>query len=400
MITNICEVILDNENRNDVFLFLKNKNVIKNKSGYFLRECNFKKYFPKLYDEFQKNIWKEKLPFKILLWHFLQYDENLNLGLCKICGKRCTFKRFTTGYTEYCSPQCMHSDKSLNEKMKNSISQRSKEYINSIQTKIKATKKERYGDANYNNREKCKKTCVEKYGVDNVSKSIEIKDKIKNTQFEKYGVDNVFKSECIKKKIKQTNIEKYGFESPMKSDVVKLKQRMTILEHFNGLWNSQTEEWLNSIHKTKFEKYGDANYNNKEKSKKTCIEKYGVENISQIPGIQSKKRKKLYYDGLTFDSTWEIEVYMYCQENNKNCIYQPHITFTYYYDGKLHKYHPDFLIDGKYYEVKGDQFFEGDKMICPYNRNDYMDGKFEAKHQCMIKNGVIILRKDNLFDIK
>ena len=45
-------------------------------------------------------------------------------------------------------------------------------------------------------------------------------------------------------------------------------------------------------------------------------------------------------------------------------------------------------------------FFDGDKMICTYNRNDYMDGLFEAKHQCMLKNGVIILRKSNLFEIK
>lgn len=33
------------------------------------------------------------------------------------------------------------------------------------------------------------------------------------------------------------------------------------------------------------------------------------------------------------------------------------------------------------YEDKGDHFFEGDKMICPYNRNEYKDGLAEAKHQ-------------------
>ena len=32
--------------------------------------------------------------------------------------------------------------------------------------KIKQTKKEKYGDENYNNPEKNKKTCLERYGVE------------------------------------------------------------------------------------------------------------------------------------------------------------------------------------------------------------------------------------------
>ena len=57
-------------------------------------------------------------------------------------------------------------------------------------------------------------------------------------------------------------------------------------------------------------------------------------------------------------------------------------------------YQPDFLIDGQLYEVKGDQFFEGDKMINPYDRNQ--DGLYEAKHQCMLNNGVIILKVEDI----
>lgn len=42
-------------------------------------------------------------------------------------------------------------------------------------------------------------------------------------------------------------------------------------------------------------KYGDENYNNREKTARTCLEKYGVDNVSKVPGItdkifQSKKR--------------------------------------------------------------------------------------------------------------
>jgi len=40
--------------------------------------------------------------------------------------------------------------------------------------KVKATKKKRYGDENYTNREQAKQTCLERYGVDNICKSEEI----------------------------------------------------------------------------------------------------------------------------------------------------------------------------------------------------------------------------------
>ena len=60
-----------------------------------------------------------------------------------------------------------------------------------------------------------KNTCIERYGVDNSSKSKIIKEKIKNTCIKKYSVDNFFKS----KKIKQLNTEiqlKKGYQTLLK----------------------------------------------------------------------------------------------------------------------------------------------------------------------------------------
>jgi len=56
-------------------------------------------------------------------------------------------------------------------------------------------------------REKYKQTCLEKYGVDNVSKNKEVHQKKKDTWLKNYGVDNIRKdTEFIKNKI----YEKYG----------------------------------------------------------------------------------------------------------------------------------------------------------------------------------------------
>ena len=112
----------------------------------------------------------------------------------------------------------------------------------------------------------------------------------------------------------------------------------------------------------------------------------------------TQRRKKTKYDNLMFDSNWEVIVYKYCKENNIPCEYQPNITFEYLYNNEIHQYHPDFLINGKLYEVKGNQFFYNNKMINPYDRSQ--DELYEAKHQCMIKNDIIILNGDDIKKIK
>ena len=123
-----------------------------------------------------------------------------------------------------------------------------------------------------------------------------------------------------------------------------------------------------------------------------------MENYAQTNEFTKYHRKQIEYDDLTFDSSWEVIVYQYCKENNIPCEYQPDITFEYEYGGKEHYYHPDFLINGKLYEVKGDHFFDGDKMICPFDRSK--DELFEAKHQCMLHNSVIFIRNNEIEKIK
>lgn len=83
---------------------------------------------------------------------------------------------------------------------------------------------------------------------------------------------------------------------------------------------------------------------------------------------------------------------------------------SYIFDGTQFLYYPDFQLDnGRLVEVKGDQFFRinestgKEEMFCPYGRKklgeekwNWLCGKFEAKHQCMLKNNVVILRDDNI----
>ena len=132
--------------------------------------------------------------------------------------------------------------------------------------------------------------------------------------------------------------------------------------------------------------------------KQTNIKKYGVYNYSKTTEFAKNRNKKIKYDNLTFDSSWEVDVYKFCMENNIPCEYQPNIQLEYEYDGKKHIYQPDFLINDKLYEVKGDHFFKDGKMINPYNNN--RNKISDVKHQCMIKNNVIILTSYHINQIK
>lgn len=56
---------------------------------------------------------------------------------------------------------------------------------------------------------------------------------------------------------------------------------------------------------------------------------------------------------------------------------------------------PDFKVNGIYVEIKGSQFFKFDgTMQNPFNHS--YDGLYEAKHQCMLNNNVIIIKTSSL----
>ena len=56
-----------------------------------------------------------------------------------------------------------------------------------------------------------------KFGVDNPSKSDDVKSKMKNTCNEKYGVDFSWQASVTKDAAKTTNIAKFGVEYPMQN---------------------------------------------------------------------------------------------------------------------------------------------------------------------------------------
>lgn len=89
---------------------------------------------------------------------------------------------------------------------------------------------------------KYKKTCLKKYGVDNVSKLTDIKKLKKGTFIKNYGVDNIFKDENFKNWIKENNFAWNNLTNEQNLERIK-KQTISIKNY----WMNLTDEQKNNL---------------------------------------------------------------------------------------------------------------------------------------------------------
>lgn len=78
-----------------------------------------------------------------------------------------------------------------------------------IQANSVATRKKNHGE-DYTGREKCKKTCVERYGVENPWKAEAVKEAIKKGNLAKYGSEYYSSTAECRAKVAATCVERYG----------------------------------------------------------------------------------------------------------------------------------------------------------------------------------------------
>lgn len=189
--------------------------------------------------------------------YYDMFFKSENEGKCLECGKQTKFKNRGEGYRLFCSPECSH---------KSAIP-----------------------------KEKARKTCLDRYGVENAAQSEEIQNKMKKTNLERYGAENVYASEYGKQRIKERNLEKYGVEYASSSDCVRQKRLGTMLDRYGETCYTKTDEYKERVKKTNMERYGKEYFLQTdeylEKSRLTNLKKYGVERVSQSPDVQAKVRK-------------------------------------------------------------------------------------------------------------
>lgn len=153
------------------------------------------------------------------------------------------------------------------------------------------------------------------FGLKIISKQ-ESNQRRRETCLEKYGVDHISKLDSVINKKKETCLEKYGTEYCLQNKDVISKRRDTCLEKYGETTNLKTEETKIKIRKTCLEKYGVENATHHplvcEKRKNTCLEKYGVDHPGKSSVIiekrENKKReaKKIHIENILHDNGYEL----------------------------------------------------------------------------------------------
>ena len=233
----------------------ENKQKILASKGLCLKKSIMYRY-PDEYEKVENMIgssWAEKL---------YNYIFDCPDHKCPVCGKPTKFISIIKGYSQYCSIKCSKNDPKIIEKTRQTNIERygvdnpskSKE----VQEKIKRTNIERYGVDNPMKNDKIKQRLIsdmiDKYGGVGWS-SDEIRKKAKTTNIERYGVNNPFESKEIQEKIKQTNIERYGVDNPTKSKEIRKKVHQTYLDRYGG-FTLQSPILKEKVIRTNLERYG------------------------------------------------------------------------------------------------------------------------------------------------
>ncbi len=181
--------------------------------------------------------------------------------------------------------------------------------------------------------------------------------------------------------------EKYGVNNPSCSEEAKNKISEKVKE-------SCTDERQKKIEETKLKKYGKRSITDSEKSMKSRIENNGSIVVNH----------KYEYDNLQFHSSWELYYYIYQKEILGNNISRGNI-FEYEFDGKIHRYECDFIVNDKNVEIKGNQYLdENEELYFPYTKQTKIDSiekqkQWNSKQKCMEENNVQIISKKEIDSI-
>ena len=193
--------------------------------------------------------------------------------ICKTCNKEIDKKQW---YRKpiYCNSICYNNDP--NKKSGKPKDQSCWENRNCIQcgNEFEVRKKDK--------KTICSKECRLIWQKNHTLERIE---STKKSFLKKYGVDSPFKLPEFQNKIKKIIHNMYGKSGPMGDIIHKKKFMDTINKKTKNEWSDIDKKRK----KTKFEKYGDENFNNRKKFMETIVKKYGDFHF-RLPEFLDKRR--------------------------------------------------------------------------------------------------------------
>lgn len=259
--------------------------------------------------------------------------------ICKYCGKEFETSQKLGGHVICCS-----KNPKYNEIVKNRVTTKHKNLnikVYDIPCEICGTIFQiELSEKNYklgNHKKTCCKKCAVALSIKNTDKAAKNKNISKTTKGRKMSDETYIKHYGNKSNCVETIVE---------NDKVYKKRRKDIIRYCLEC-NSPIDFSVRS-HQTKFccdeckNKHWSRELSNKLKGK--------TGGYRVLSG--NKKHKSGKYDGIYFDSSWELAFYVYCKEHNID-IKRCNVVRNYIYNDKEYKYYPDFIVNDKIIEIKG-----------------------------------------------
>lgn len=223
----------------DIYSKLKDEYGIEVKDYVFERD-HVKEPYKRWIDKLSKN----DLYYLYITLNLPRYDVAKILGVSETILKR-TLRKY--GVVKSVENMASNREKTILKRY--GVDHYSK--VNGFKEKVENTKLRKYGDKNYNNREKANKTCNEKYGVSHYMLVPEFIEKFKKTNINRYGVPYPMQSKEIKEKLKNVMLDKYGIDNSMKLEKTVTKIHDSKLKNGTSS-SSRDEEKINELLNIKF----------------------------------------------------------------------------------------------------------------------------------------------------
>jgi ribosomal protein S16 len=198
---------------------------------------------------------------------YLYVNSLKEVPIC-YCGNRLKFINMNSGFREFCCKDCMY--KSDDIKIKRKLSSIEKWGVDNpsksslIKEKVKKTNYDRFGSfyplQSDDVKQRTKEYFIEKLGVDNPSKLKRVRKKAEKTMMDRWGVKYAMLSDNIKKKTKEYFIEKLGVDNPSKLKRVREKAEKTMMDKWGVKHALQKKEFLEKLQNTNLLKYGVKNF--------------------------------------------------------------------------------------------------------------------------------------------
>lgn len=215
-----------------------------------------------------------------------------------------------------------------------------------------------------------RKNTLERYGVEHTSQLPEVRVKMSESMKNRAKTVKTVDKENRRKKADKTAVERYGSRDAMYQKAEENREK-TNMERYGVKSTLSIGEIRDRIKATSIERYGMEVASNNLESRKaskttyrgTCLERYGVGNYMKTEMYRKVMHDKCryIYKGIEFGSRWTLCFYIYYEELGKTVEFD---VPEYRYKNERGKeciYRPDFRMDGKIYDVRGDTYYYGGK---------------------------------------